>query len=253
MKEVAFLERLAEDLLEGSFNRILRPKLQPVQVAKALVREMERSQVVGAEGPLAANQYVAYLHPEDLAGLASFQVSLERELASYLEHYAAGRGVKLLAHPTVRLLPAETPRRKGRVKVEAFLVDEEPDGAPTSDSPPPPGWEGTAEMAVPPPEVCAEVPRREAVLVDEDGHTIPLPKAETSIGRSVDNDIVLESGDVSRQHARIAWEAGEYVLIDLGSTNGSFVDGQRVARRVLSGGEQISFGSAHFTFQFANQ
>ncbi len=259
MKEVTFLEKLAEKLLEGGFARALKPKLQPVQIAKALARAMERSQVVGAEGPLVANDYLAYLHPDDLAAFTEFQTSLEREFAAYLRGYATRHGLHTLASPLVRLLPADPVGVRGRVTVKASLLDVEPVPA-TARAEEATTWEGTVVMPVAQPE-RAPVPEQAAVsspeqppalLVDEEGERFHLETANTSIGRAVDNDIVLEALGVSRHHARILWESERYLLLDLGSTNGSFVSGKRVTRHPLSGGEQLSFGGARFTFRFAD-
>lgn len=254
MKEVTFLERLAENLLEGSFNRVLKPKLQPVQIAKALAREMERNQMVGADGPLAPNHFVTYLHPDDLATITGFQSSLEHELANYLTGLASRRGLKLLSPPQVRLVAGGARAKVGRVAVESSLVDAPPNPSLPEGSGLQPGWEGTAEM----PAVIVDVPptpveKRESALVDETGQPIPLSQNETNLGRGVDNDIVIESPDISRQHAKIVREGSEFVIVDLGSTNGSFVDGRRVTRQVLSEGNIISLGSARFIFRLIDR
>ena len=89
MRELSFLERLAENLLKGGFARALKPKLEPVQLAKALAKEMERSRLVGPEAPMVANHYLVYLNPADFARFSGFQANLERELASYLRGYAS--------------------------------------------------------------------------------------------------------------------------------------------------------------------
>ena len=250
MKEVTFLERLAESLLEGSFARALKPRLQPVQIAKALAREMERSQIVGVDAPLVANRYVVQLHPDDFGVFSGFQASLERELASYLKGYAARRGLKCLAPPTVTLAPNEAVRR-GRVGVEAVLVDEEP---PPSPEPPAPARmpEGTVEMAASLPAAPPPADQHPAFLVDDEGRRFAIGGAVTSIGRAVDNDIVLEDGSVSRHHARIVWESGRYLLIDLDSTNGSYVSAHRVSRHALCHGDELSLGGVHLLFRLAD-
>ncbi len=259
MKEVTFLEKLAENLLEGGFVRALKPKLQPVQIAKALAREMERSQMVGPDGPLVANRYLVHLHPDDLAAFSEFQAGMERELATFLRGYAARHGLKTLASPTVSLIPADPPGTPGRVRVKAALVDPgaEPPSEPAVATLP---LEGTIVMPSVEPRPAPEprpvsTPRPKPVaahLVDETGQALGLTGEDTSIGRAVDNDIVLEIKGVSRHHARIVWEMDRYVLLDLGSTNGSFVSGNRVTRQPLSGGEAISLGGASFTFRLAD-
>ncbi len=252
MKEAMFLERLAESLLEGGLSRVLKARLEPVQIAKALGKEMDRSKVVAPNAPLVANRYRVFLHPDDLVGFAGFQASVEREIALYLADYARRRGFKPLSSPEVRFLPASPPGKLGAMRVEASLVDPEPQPEPQSSLRVlRPERELTAEMPVVLSPDVAAAERQPAQLVDEAGHAFPLTRAATSLGRAVDNDIVLEDRDVSRYHARILWEAGRYVLVDQGSTNGTFVAGQRIERREMSGGEEIALGRTRFTFRLA--
>ena len=65
----------------------------------------------------------------------------------------------------------------------------------------------------------------------------------------MDNDLILESKQVSRHHARILWQGGGYLILDLGSTNGTFVSGERVDKRALSDGDLVSLGGLEFTFR----
>ncbi len=263
MKEVSFLEKLAETLLEGGFVRAMKPKLQPVQIAKALTREMEQGQVVGAEGPLVPNGYLVYLHPDDLDGFAGFRTSLERELASYLRGYAARHGLRMLAPPTVKLLAADMPVVRSKVTVKAAIVDPTPEVSPSGEEL---GrrLEGTVVMPALPsasepdearPQPMPDTPLVEqpsAYLLDDRDQRFMLKAGGTSIGRAVNNDIVLEVAGVSRHHARILWEPEQYLLLDLGSTNGSFVSGERVTRHPLSSGDRLSFGGAEFTFHLVD-
>ena len=75
------------------------------------------------------------------------------------------------------------------------------------------------------------------------GETFELEKESITMGRDVTNDVVLADPEVSRQHARINRTPGGYVLEDLGSTNGTFVNGERlVAPRVLNPGDLVGLG-----------
>ena len=72
----------------------------------------------------------------------------------------------------------------------------------------------------------------------------------TDIGRAQGNNVVLQSGSVSRQHARIREEAGEYRVVELGSANGTFVNDQKVADPVvLQDGDRVRFGEVEFVFR----
>lgn len=250
MKEVRFLEKLAERLVEGGFNRVLKPRLQPVQIAKALARGMERSQMVGTDSPLVANRYRVYLHPVDHQLFAGFRTTLERELAVYLSDLAARRGWRPIAPPAVEILPADHSMKADRISVDASMEDADSahslDSEP-SDHPPAP-WMGTVEM----PAIRPAAPQpgqHSAALEDPTGRSYDLIRPDTTIGRAVDNDIILESKQVSRHHARILWQGGSYLILDLGSANGTFVFGQKVDKLTLSDGDLISLGGLEFTFR----
>jgi hypothetical protein len=75
------------------------------------------------------------------------------------------------------------------------------------------------------------------------GASYSLEGDQIDIGRDSTNEIVINDAEISRRHARLTFQGGKYVLEDLGSTNGTFVNGQRLAGpRVLKSGEVVSFG-----------
>ncbi len=254
MREITFLEKLAENLIEGGFAKVLKPRLEPVQIGKALAKEMSGSQMVGPEGPLVANHYSVFLHPTDLDTFSRFQANLERELASYLTGYAARLGLKPIGTVSVHL-EESADVRPGRVRASATMVDTaQPAAAPA------PPIESTMEMPVvavpapptaPPPVTAPELPL--ALLIGASGEEIPLVRASTAFGRAVDNDVVLDDRSVSRYHAQINWDMDRYLLEDLDSTNGTFASGNRVHRHSLVEGEDISFGGVHFTFRLVGR
>jgi hypothetical protein len=246
MKDISFLERLAEDLLEGGFAAAFKSKLEPVQIAKALVREMESKRVVGPEGPLVPNRYSAYLHPDDYGAVAEFRQSLERELENYLRNYASMREFRSLGPISVEIAVAKPPGRRRRVWAEASMAD-----APAQE---------TLSHSVSSVQATAEMPRLEAgpreatarhpaSLVTPEGALISLDGEVTSLGRSIDNDVVIDQTGVSRRHAQIIWEQDRYVLVDLESTNGTFVSGSKISRHSLKDGEEIDLGDMRFTFR----
>jgi pSer/pThr/pTyr-binding forkhead associated (FHA) protein len=71
----------------------------------------------------------------------------------------------------------------------------------------------------------------------------------TNIGRSRDNDIRLSDDRASRRHARIDAQQGTFVISDLGSANGTFVNGQRIYRQALRNGDEICIGDTRLTFR----
>lgn len=85
------------------------------------------------------------------------------------------------------------------------------------------------------------------------GKTYPIEKSENFVGRDVANEMLINDAEVSRRHARISIQAGNYVIEDLGSTNGTFVNGQRLTGpRVLRVGDTVMFGeNVSLTFEMA--
>ncbi len=77
----------------------------------------------------------------------------------------------------------------------------------------------------------------------------PLSPQGTTIGRSRDNDVHLADERASRRHARIEREQGAFVIVDLGSANGTFVNGRRIARQVLRDGDEIQIGDSRLYFR----
>jgi len=98
----------------------------------------------------------------------------------------------------------------------------------------------------PPPQ---EAPYLVAIAGPLRGQSIPITSSYFTIGRSVDNELRIEGRLVSRQHALIVHQDGQYILYDRESTNGTWVDGRRIAQHVLQPGEQIQIGPAVFVFQ----
>jgi predicted component of type VI protein secretion system len=75
------------------------------------------------------------------------------------------------------------------------------------------------------------------------GKVYPLEKAEAFVGRDVNNEVVINDPEISRRHAHFVLQGGSYILEDLGSTNGTFANGQRLqAAYVLRPGDTITFG-----------
>lgn len=252
MKEITFLERLAENLLEGGFIRALKPRLQPVQLAKALAKEMVRSQMIGPETPIVANSYHVFLSPADFPNFAGFQSNLERELAGYLRGFAVRKGFRPIAAVTVSIVESSG-LKGGQIRTESRMLDiSPPQQRPDADGQP--RLDGTMEMPAVQLRETREtlhpaVARPQAALVGLGGELTPITREDTSVGRAIENDVVLEAKSVSRRHALIGWVGGRYLLEDLGSTNGTFVMGKRISRHQLSDGEEISFGGVRFIFR----
>lgn len=87
-----------------------------------------------------------------------------------------------------------------------------------------------------------------ALLIVDSSKVYTFKKPLIKIGRSLDNDLILEHPTVSRQHAELVFTDGRFEIVDLESTGGTFVNGMKVDRRRLSKGDVITLASLHLVF-----
>jgi hypothetical protein len=229
------VERFFERLVERPSARLFRTKLQPLQILRRIERAMESER--GSEGRrgLVPDQFVVHLHPDDLAGLNPAD-ELAGELASGALRFARSHGYALRDRPRVTLQPS--PRlRPGEVHVDTAVSPEREAASAAGDEHVDAGTRVFEVPVVTSPDVVIEVrepnskPRR-----------IPASGAPIRIGRAPDCELVLRDSRVSRRHARLTARNGVLVLTDLGSTNGTRVNGHRVTEVVLGAGDRITLG-----------
>jgi Protein of unknown function (DUF3662)/FHA domain len=225
---LARFERIMEQTLEGGLRRVFPAHLQPVQLAKAVARAMEQSQVVGLRGPEVPNVYVLRLAPGDMQRFTDYRATLARELGRYLADYARDRGLHPVAPPRVDL-NEDARVRAGTVRVDARFVDIEPERKAVLDE----ALEGTRHVRVG--AISSAAPRAptssgQAWLEDLSGRRYPLDPGDgvVRLGRALDNDVVLPDLSVSRYHAQMRWQGGGWVISDLESTNGTFIADEKV-------------------------
>ena len=226
------IERLLEDAVEGTSRRLFRAQLQPVELAKAASRAMQAQEVVGPDGPEVPNHYRILLNPADHDRFAPYRHTLEGKIVAYLERFAADRGLQPVADWRVELVSASSVKSRA-IAVEAAMSDF---GEELDRPQPPPVPDGTVAVRR---VAAAAAP---AVLVAEDGRRFTLGEGTTTIGRALDNDVVIADVRVSRYHAEVSRVGPGYVVRDLGSTNGTVVAGRRGTEHPIRDGDQISLG-----------
>jgi hypothetical protein len=226
---LARFERFMEQAIEGSLRRLFPTSVQPVQLAKAAARAMEEAQVVGISGPEVPNRYRLRLAAPDLALYANYGATLSRELARYLAEYARERGLRPVAEPWVELVE-DSRLRRGSVRVEARFVDLAPERRTEVEA----ALDDTRRLrlAALAAQSADERRRQPAGLCLRDRFGLDFPLEASAglvrIGRATDNDVVIAQQRVSRYHAQLRRVESNWLVYDLDSTNGTFVDRERV-------------------------
>jgi len=223
-------ERRLESLVEGFFATAFRSGLQPVELAKRLLREMDAGKTVGVREIWAPNHFLFFLSPTDRDRFEQAEQALIAELKQVVRDGAAERGWGLVGPPEVEF-QTDQHLGKGRFRCEASLVEGE-------------------EEAGPVPAETAHV----SLVVLEAGspaRTFRISKEIVTIGRMPDCDVVIPDPGASRHHARIRHRDGEYTVTDLDSTNGTLVNGETVQERLLEDGDRITIGKTVLEFRRA--
>jgi hypothetical protein len=227
-------ERRLGSLVEGFFASTFRSGLQPVELAKRLLREMDDGKTVGVHEVWAPNHFVLSLSPEDAERFEQAEQALVSELKQVVREAAAERGWGLVGPPEVEF-QMDRNLSRGRFSCEASLVEGEPEA-------PEPSGRATEGRG------AAEA----SLTVLEDGHpgkAYRLGRASVTIGRLPECDIVVSDPGASRQHAQIRFDGERFVLNDLGSTNGTLVNDETADERALEDGDRVTIGSTVLEFR----
>jgi hypothetical protein len=248
MQPLAALERFFERLFERPSARLFGARLQPVQLLRRVERAMETGRHTTSEGVLVPDRFAVRLHPTDLAAIGDAASDLATELADGSLRFARSHGYRLRTRPRVALV-AESRVAPGDVEVQAgFGVA---DGDPGVWSVPPPDALGTAPaggpvgdstMAYRPPSVSGPMARLRILDATGGDRGVVLDGGVVTIGRGPENIVVLGDRRASRHHARLHARQGTLVLVDLGSTNGTLVNGVPIQEVVLGIGDEIRIG-----------
>jgi hypothetical protein len=211
-------ERRLENLVEGVFARVFKSGLRPIELGRRLVREMDTKRSIGVRGrPIAPNAFDIRLNQADLDRFGEIGDSLTRELCEAAREHGRDEGYSFMGPISVDLY-VDPKMRVGEFQIDARMREG-------------PGGVGAGSLLL---------PNGDRFVLDE--HTVVL-------GRLPDCDITLNDTNVSRRHAEIRPAGDGFVLIDLGSTNGSKVNGVRVAQRELVDGDELGFGNIRLVFQ----
>jgi hypothetical protein len=212
------LERRLERLVDGISATVFRGKMHPVDLANRLVRAVDLAVTESPAGPHIDNDLRVGVNPSELDDTID-TTALQRELAAAVEELTARRGIRTGGAVTVTIVP-DPGVRMGSIRVAASHRDA-----------PRPAW---------------------AQLISPTGqHVLEITENRTVVGRGTDADVVLSHGEVSRHHA-LVWRAeGRAYVRDLGSVNGTRLNGVPVGgdAAAVAPGDRLLFGPAAFTFR----
>lgn len=213
-----FEERL-ERLVEGTLSKPFRSTLQPVEIGRRLTREMDLHRRVGVRGLIAPNSFTVTLAPADVDRFANFIDALSRELADAAREHARAETYSFLGPVDVQIYEG-TRLRPGRFVVTAEVVEGPEEGP-------------SAELVLP------------------DGSHVSIGDGPVVLGRLPESDVVINDPNVSRRHAEFRRTGDGVVVTDLGSTNGTRVNGVPVREHLLASGDEITVGTSTLVFELA--
>lgn len=224
-RQLTRFEALAQRLVEGSFSRLLGGQLQALDLAAHLARSMEDNQLTG----LAPDVYTIHLHPQTYTAVSKQNPQLIPDLTAYMEQLAQHSNLTLISTPDIRIttdpnLPrfaVNVQAEHGQTKAQSTQIH-------------------SRQAAID--EISAAVYSLDAFLILEGRRHVALDKPIVTLGRRVDNDVVLESVAVSRRHAQLRWRYSRFVLYDLSGRGRTAVNGETVTECVLQPGDVINLG-----------
>ncbi|HST83879.1 MAG TPA: DUF3662 and FHA domain-containing protein [Kineosporiaceae bacterium] len=240
------MEKGIERAVNGAFAKAFRSEVQPVEIASALKREVDdRATIVARGRTLVPNTFVVELGPADHGRLGEWEDALGDELRDVVTEHAGQQAYAFVGPITVTFEEAEdldtgvfrvrSSTTKGRVQVAP--APSQPAGQSYGQAPAALAQSGALHVAL-----------------DVEGRSYQLSSSVTVIGRGAEADVVVDDAGVSRRHAEVHTEGGRVRVIDRNSTNGTFVDGERVGPQgaPLADGSRITVGRTRIVVRFGS-
>ena len=234
---LAHLEAKIEQLLESHFVKLWQTQFDPHTVASQLAIALEAgasAKPTHRARPAAPTAYEVRMHPLDAASLSQRAPHFTDLMADQLLQIARELNFLLLDTPTVTIVPDHrVPKNQPRITTE--MSPEDP--------------EATRQLTP------LSTPQQEngpstlhTYLIVDGRHEVPLQKLILTLGRGLENDIIIEQPGVSRHHAQLRRRQRRWVLFDLNSTSGTFLNGDRISEAALQTGDVITLATSKLIF-----
>jgi Protein of unknown function (DUF3662)/FHA domain len=213
-------ERGLERAVNGAFAKTFKSGLQPVEITSALRRELDtKAAVVARDRILVPNNFTVKLAPGDFERMTTLGEALIDELTELVQRHATAQHYSFAGGISIVLKKA-TALQEGMVEIESVNV------------------KGTVAWTP---------------ILDIGGKRYPILKSRTVIGRGSDADITVEDTSISRKHVEVLWDGQRGQVNDLGSTNGSLLNGTRVSKAPLTPDSVIEIGRTRIIFKVLPQ
>ena len=213
-------EKGLERVVNGAFAKTFKSGLQPLEVTAALRRELDtKAAVVSRDRILVPNDFVVRLAPGDYRRMNDLGPALIDEFMQLVQRHATAQHYAFAGGISIRL-EQDASLSEGLVRIDSVNVK--------------------GEVAWTP-------------VLDIDGKRYPITKARTVIGRGSDADITVDDTGTSRQHVEILWDGKRGQVNDLGSTNGSKLNGVPVTKAPLPPDSVIEIGRTRIVFRVLAQ
>ncbi len=206
-------------MVEGVFSRGSRASIKPVELGRRLFREMDDHRSVDVRGRrIVPNEFRFTLSARDHAGFGDIEEALKIELAETSREYARSEHYHFMG-PVIIDLDVDNGLKPGRFNVQSRMKESA-------------GGSGAGSLVLP------------------SGQRVNLGGRVSTIGRLPDCTIPVNDPNVSRRHTEVRPIGSSFVLVDLGSTNGTKVNGMRInGEHVLDDGDIVSVGATHLRFE----
>lgn len=213
-------EKGLERAVNGAFAKTFKSGLQPVEITSALRRELDtKAAVVARDRILVPNRFTVRLSPNDFEHMTGLGDALIDELTQLVQSHAAAQHYSFAGGISIELEKSDS-LSEGTLDVSSTNV------------------KGTVSWNP---------------VLDVNGKRHPITRSRTVIGRGTDADITVDDTSISRKHVEVLWDGTRAQVNDLGSTNGSLLNGQPVAKAPLPADSVIEIGRTRIVFRVLAQ
>lgn len=218
---ISRLEAALARVIDGGVASVFRLRVQPAEIGRRLEHALLASRKTSMGHALGANAFTVALNPSDYASFEGWEAALTHELEAWLGEVAYQHGISTTAPMQVTVVADPEVRRRD-VRVIAEIKAADPAARSVE--------KGVARLI--------PISSRDPIFV--------MQYSEVLVGRAESNDLVINAPEVSRQHARLARDSANLAVEDLGSRNGTWINGQRVSNGKARSGDEIAFGTVRF-------